>query len=271
MKGGDGGGENYQVLGMAILARSKPTRPAPPRPAPERWRGGYGLYKLPRYPGRGGHGFYLTRPEHIYKIAHQPPSHCHTTPHAAVTPHSDHPSLRSPLTPQACSVIIQSQSPHSKKKYKPRSHRQLLRTAATLPQPWSSQKVAPLRVCWRSIFSCNPHCCTCTVSRQRNPPAILDLPCSHQASRSKSSIFGAGRGNTGRGGLGAGQRKSPRPSGQGGVGYWQLLFGAGSGHPLSGPDPPRCHPYQVLMISLKLFDTFWKKSTHETLFEKKKR
>ena len=39
----------------------------------------------------------------------------------------------------------------------------------------------------------------------------------------------------------SGWGKSPQPSGRGGVGYWQYLFGAGSGHPWSGPNPPRCH------------------------------
>ena len=42
-----------------------PTRPARVLPTPQRWRGGYGLKNL----GRGGNGYYLTRPAYIYKNA----------------------------------------------------------------------------------------------------------------------------------------------------------------------------------------------------------
>ena len=42
-----------------------PTRPARVLPTPQRWRGGYGLKNL----GRGGNGYYLTRPTYIYKNA----------------------------------------------------------------------------------------------------------------------------------------------------------------------------------------------------------
>ncbi len=150
-------------------------------------------------------------------------------------PHSDHPSLRSPLTPQACSVIIQSQSPHSKKKYKPRSHRQLPRTAATLPQP-------------RSIFSCNPRCCTCTVSRRRNPPGILDLACSHQ----ESSIFGAGRGNTG--GVAVRERGNvSRPDHRGGA-------GSDIESSCSGRDRVTHYPVPIRPVAIPILETKMKKS-----------
>ena len=118
--------------------------------------------------------FFFSAP-HV--VAHQPPSHSPSRRHSTLLSHAA-------ATPYA---VTTSQP--------------LTLTILHIASPQRRNPVTRSRrrgVCYRSIFlwpNKNKRCC-------------------HQASRSKSSIFGAGRG-----GSGAGRGKSPRPSGRGGVGY----------------------------------------------------
>uniref|UniRef100_A0A2N9G5M5 Uncharacterized protein n=1 Tax=Fagus sylvatica TaxID=28930 RepID=A0A2N9G5M5_FAGSY len=227
---------------MAILPRPAPTRPDPCGYSPPR-RGGGAVTGYKNCPDtRGGaipspsppaaSDFFL--PSLPHAAAHQPPLHSPSRrqPPASLTLSRSSSLIHAAAAPRSVTPQILSVTPQILAQSRRRSRR---RSSLSRRRSSLSHAVDP-----RSVT-----------------PQISRSSLSHAAALHYNPILGAGRGDAGRSGSGAGRDKLPRPPGRGGVGYWLYKCGAGSGHPLSGPDPPRCHILVYIRHKYSEMTLFW--------------